>query len=147
MLLESWPGSLSALRATWKQSGPGCKAPISHCWHVCVMVCQISLPLSFLEVELLHTWIRSSKAVCVNDCMLTVEMFCQKVFFFFLFLRDVPWRLSHAVSARYAAKYWAFCPEFLYSHRPSLCPHLPQAYRKKLTFEACNISNKKTETV
>lgn len=66
--LENWPGCLSGLSGTWTQSGPGCRAPISHHWHGHVMVCQISLLLPFQEVEHSAADISEHVCVCVPVC-------------------------------------------------------------------------------
>ena len=132
------------LLAVWAWNGPGhslglgAELPISHRWHHHVMVCQISLLLSFKEAELLHlpaadiTQVQEGcvcvcVGVCVSLCLL-LRYFNNRgrsfLGFFFLFkmlglFPDVPWRLSHVELATNVAKHWALCPDL------HTCTHLP----------------------
>lgn len=112
---------LPAMRATWTPSG--CRAPISHRWHDYVMVCQISLPLSFQEVELFCCWHQSGLGrlcVCMNEFLVSVCLLLRNFiirFFFCLHTGAFAWCALKAftcVSARNVAKHWAFCPDLTY---------------------------------
>lgn len=85
------PGRLSALRATWRQSGPGRKTSISHRWHEHVRVCQISLMLSFQDMEELLCW-HHSGLWRLHAHVFTAERFFNKSWTPEPF-PDVPWRL------------------------------------------------------
>lgn len=89
MLLESWPGCLFAWLAVCTESNLETVGAWMQSSHQSLLTCLCDgLPditaavISGGRTTPLLTWIRSSKALCVNGRMLTVEMFCQNVFFF-----------------------------------------------------------------
>ena len=95
------PACLSELRRTWTQSG--CRTSISHGWHDHLMVCQISLLLSFQEAELLPCSVDITEVekrcvcvcvcVCVCGCVCSGDISIKKKRFFCFF----------------SPKHWGFC--------------------------------------